>query len=144
MGGRADCSEGIYQFMKGSSSQERRTFRRFPASSFSASNPPGPILLLRFFFGPAFMSAIDDIVAISLKVMFSFSVLISREGRCAIDLRAPGCVCTALGDCVIAIVNLPQHAMSPYSRLSTFKKILFHVWPLRRNAQRLALEHVAG
>lgn len=118
--------------MKGQSSQKRSTFRRFPASSFSASSPPGPMLLLRFFLGPAFVSAIDDTVAILPIVMFSFSMSMAEEGRCAIDVRAPGRVCTALGDCVVAMVSLLQRAMWLNSILFSFTKNSIHVWPLRR------------
>lgn len=74
------------------------------------------------------MSIVDEVVAMLLKVIFSFSMLMSEEGRCAIDLRGPGRVCAALGDCVIAILNLPQRAMSSNSRSFSFGKILSHVW----------------
>lgn len=87
------------------------------------------MLLLRLFFGSDFVSVIDDIVAILPKVIFSFPMLISGEGRCAIDLRVPGRVCAALGDCGVAIVNWQQPAMfAKFEFVQLYKGLIRISW----------------
>ena len=143
MGGKIDYTEGNNQFMTCSSCQRNYTFRRFPASSFSASNPPGPMLLLRFFFGSALVSVIDDIVEMLPKVIFSFSMLMSREGWCAIDLCAPCRVCTALGDCDAAILNFRRRVMSSNSRLFSFG-VFFNPFPALTTWKGAYFEYVVA
>lgn len=57
-----------------------RETRRFPDPGFSASNPPGPILLLRDFFLPPLPAK----ELATSTVMFSFSILL-RTGECPVD-----------------------------------------------------------
>jgi hypothetical protein len=67
------------------------TCRLLPEPSVSASNPPGPILLLRDFLAcrALFVKSVLPL-AIMLRsiVMFSLSIMeLSADGGCAIDLR---------------------------------------------------------
>lgn len=64
------------------------TSNLLPEPSLSASRPPGPMLLLRFFFAACFPCALKLAIAPASTVAFSLFPLISAEGMCAIDLRA--------------------------------------------------------
>ena len=59
-----------------------------PEVSLSASRPPGPMLLLRFFFTTCFPCTLKFAFAPRSILAFSWFPVIYAEGVCAIDLRA--------------------------------------------------------
>lgn len=81
-GGKADCfvHELVFRNQSLRALRGRHTWRRLPASSLSASRPPGPMLLLRGFLdaGLSFAMAFNEVI--DWSVIFSLALFTSGEG----------------------------------------------------------------
>lgn len=98
VGFRIDFGGGIVDYIAsyynalGSLNTPALTLRLFPVLSLRASNPPGPMLLLRDFFAglsPSGSLFLAPIIAPISVVMFSLFTLLA-EGTALIDLRDLG------------------------------------------------------